>query len=181
MAGVRHADPGRDAAACAAIYAPHVDPGFASFEAAPPDAAEMGRRIASAARTHTWLVHECDDGETAGYAYAGPHRGREGYRWSAEVAVYVGAAHVGRGIGHGLYDALLALLADQNLRWACAGIALPNPSSVRLHEKLGFELVGVYRAIGYKAGAWRDVAWWQRELAPGDGAPPPEPLGPRRL
>lgn len=179
MAGVRPADPERDAAACAAIYAPHVDPGFASFEASAPDAAEMGRRIASAARTHAWLVHE-RDGETAGYAYAGPHRERAGFRWSAEVAVYVGDAHVGQGVGRALYGALLPLLAEQNLRWALAGIALPNPASVRLHEALGFELVGVYGSIGYKAGAWRDVGWWRRELGPVDGDPPPEPRGPRR-
>lgn len=181
MAGVRHADPRRDAAACAAIYAPHVDPGFASFEAVPPDAAEMGRRIAAAARTHAWLVLEREDGEIAGFAYAGPHRTRGAYRWSAEVAVYVNGAHVAQGVGRALYGALLALLAGQNLRWALAGIALPNASSIGLHEALGFERVGVYRSIGYKAGAWRDVGWWQCDLARGDEGPPPDPLGPRRL
>lgn len=177
MTGVRHADPERDAAPCAAIYAPHVDPGFASFEAVPPDAAELGRRIAAASQTHAWLVHE-RDGAITGYAYAGPHRSRAAWRWSAEVAVYVGDAHVGQGVGSTLYGALLPLLARQNLRWALAGVTLPNPASVRLHEALGFQPVGVFRSVGYKAGAWRDVGFWQRELAPADGDPPPEPLAP---
>ena len=64
-------------------------------------------------------------------------------------------------------------------RWATdvtvyVGIALPNDASVRLHEALGFEPVGVYRNIGFKAGAWHDVGWWQLELAPAQH-PPAEP------
>ena len=55
-------------------------------------------------------------------------------------------------------------------------ITLPNEASVALHESLGFVPVGVYRRIGWKAGAWRDVGWWQLELDPGGGDPPPEPL-----
>ena len=72
-------------------------------------------------------------------------------------------------------------LRRQGLRIACAGIALPNDASVGLHRAAGFELVGTYRSIGWKAGAWRDVAWWQLLLAPGDGEPPREPGPPVRL
>jgi phosphinothricin acetyltransferase len=97
------------------------------------------------------------------------------------VAVYVDAAAARRGTGRALYTALLGLLRRQRLRWACAGITLPNPASVGLHEALGFEPVGVYREIGHKQGAWRDVGWWQAELSPaGDGAPA-EVLGPQAL
>jgi phosphinothricin acetyltransferase len=55
---------------------------------------------------------------------------------------------------------------------ACAGIALPNPGSVGLHESLGFRPVGVFRRVGWKDGAWHDVGWWQLPL--GDPAAPPE-------
>lgn len=68
----------------------------------------------------------------------------------------------------------MPLLSRQGLRIACAGIALPNDASVALHERFGFELVGVFRRIGWKAGAWRDVGWWQVELlAPTDDQPAP--------
>ena len=176
---IRHADPARDAAACAAIYAPHVLEGTASFEEAPPGEAEMIQRIAATERTHPWLVAE-RDGEVAGFAYASPHRARAAYRWAADVAVYVDARRHRRGVGRALYGALLPLLARQRLHVACAGITLPNPASVALHEALGFEPVGVYRTIGYKAGGWRDVGWWQLRLLPADG-PPDEPLSPQRL
>ncbi|MBV8941649.1 MAG: N-acetyltransferase, partial [Solirubrobacterales bacterium] len=109
-----------------------------------------------------------------------PHRERAAYRWAAEVSVYVDPGFHRRGVGRALYQALLGLLREQGLCVACAGIALPNEASVALHESLGFALVGVYRRIGYKAGAWWDVAWWQLELrSPADGPPAePRPPGP---
>lgn len=178
----RHADPARDAAACAAIYAPYITDGVASFEADPPDTAEMARRIAAYAASHAWLVAE-RDGAVAGFAYACPHRERAAYRWSADVSVYVAAHAHRRGVGRELYDALLDLLRRQGMRRVHAGITLPNAASVGLHETLGFRLVGVYERVGYKHGAWRDVGWWQLALFPGEAthATPDEPLGPQRL
>ena len=176
---IRPADPAGDAAACAAIYAPFVLDGPVSFEEAAPDADAFAARIACLTATHPWLVAE-RDGVVAGFAYGSPHRERAAYRWAADVSVYVDPAHHGRGIGRALYEELLARLRTQRIHIACAGITLPNAASVGLHESLGFELVGIYRGIGWKAGAWRDVGWWQLRLLPplADGAPPPEPLPP---
>ena len=175
--GIRHADPGRDAEACAAIYAPAVTEGVASFEEVAPPPGEMAARIARASATHAWLVEE-RDGAVTGYAYASPHHPRAGYRWAADVAVYVDPAHHRQGVGRRLYGALLPLLRDRGLRMACAGITLPNPGSVGLHEAVGFVPVGIYRRIGWKHGAWRDVGWWQLDLAPGAPDPPVEPARP---
>ena len=181
---VRHADPARDAAACAAIYAPYVASTSVSFEEVPPTAAQFATLIAETSACYPWLVlDDDDDGAVAGYAYATQHRARAAYRWAADVAIYVDRDRQRGGIGRTLYEALFALLRRQRLHSACAGITLPNDASVGLHRALGFEHVGTYRSIGWKAGAWRDVSWWQRQLAPGgdDGARPPEPLGPQRL
>jgi L-amino acid N-acyltransferase YncA len=174
---VRGADPGRDAAGCAAIYAPFVSDGVASFERDPPSAEEMERRIEATTRTHPWLVLE-RDGALAGFAYASKHRSRAAYRWAADVTVYVDPAHWRAGCGRLLYEALLERLRRQRFRIACAGITLPNPASVGLHEALGFELVGVYRNIGWKREEWLDVGWWQLDLGAPAGNPPPEPLAP---
>jgi L-amino acid N-acyltransferase YncA len=174
---IRDADPERDAAACAAIYAPHVANAATSFEERAPDAAELARRIERIAATHPWLVAE-RGGEVVGYVYAGPHRAKPAYRWSVDVAIYI--AEDERGLGHGrrLYEALFTRLREQGFRMACAGITLPNEASVGLHESLGFVPIGVYREIGFKQGAWRDVGWWQLELLPPPAGRPPEPLPP---
>jgi phosphinothricin acetyltransferase len=163
---IRDADPERDAAACAAIYAPHVEASATSFEERAPSAEEMAARIGQGAKTHPWVVAE-GGGEVVGYAYACRHRERPAYRWSVDVSVYVADAKQGGGIGRSLYEVLFERLRRQGFRTACAGITLPNEASVALHEHLGFEAVGVYRRIGWKAGAWRDVGWWQLPLTDG--------------
>ncbi|HYR61503.1 MAG TPA: GNAT family N-acetyltransferase [Actinomycetota bacterium] len=86
----------------------------------------------------------------------------------------------GKGVGGALYRSLLEVLARQGYRQAIAGTALPNPTSMRLHKSLGFQLAGVQRKLGWKLGAWHDVAWWQCELVPGTDAPAP-PVGVDRL
>ncbi len=179
-AKIRTANPDRDAAACVAIYAPYVESGATSFEEAPPSPAEFAERIAAAAATYPWLVAE-RGGEVAGYAYACPHRSRPAYRWAVETSVYVAEGQHRAGCGRALYDELIARLRRQRFHVACAGITLPNEASVALHESVGFVPVGIYRRIGWKDGAWRDVGWWQLELTrPGDG-PPAEPLSPESL
>jgi phosphinothricin acetyltransferase len=173
---IRDADPSLDAAACATIYRPYVVHSATSFEEDPPDGAEMARRITGVQRTHPWLVGE-RDGAITGFAYASAHRNRSAYRWAADVSVYIAAAYHRQGVGSALYEALFERLREQGFLIACAGITIPNPASVALHESLGFELIGVYRRIGYKQGAWHDVGWWQLALGE-QTAPPAEPRPP---
>ena len=179
---IRDVDADRDSAACAAIYAPYVRDTVISLEERPPTPADFAQRIARITTTHPWLIAQ-EGEEVLGYAYGARHHERAAYRWSVDVAVYVAARHHRRGIGRALYRTLFELLAEQGYRIACAGVTLPNEGSVGLHEALGFEPVGVYRKIGFKHGAWRDVGWWQLELpaaSDGDG-PPREPGPPIRL
>ena len=122
----------------------------------------MARRIAEYGVSHSWLVAE-RGGAVAGYAYASPHRSRAAYASSCDVAVYVDPAHARCGLGRTLYGALLAELAPR-YHAAFAGITLPNVASVGLHEAMGFTPVGIYREVGWKLSAWRDVGWWQRLL-----------------
>jgi len=159
-----------DAPACAAIYAPYVTDTAVSFEEEPPSATEMAQRIASA---HDWLVLE-DEGRVVGYAYAATWHPRAAYRWACEVSVYLELGRRRTGAGRALYDVLLPHLTERGYRAAIAGMTLPNPGSEGLHRALGFEPVGTYRNIGYKFGAWHDVAWTQRVLARGED-PPEEP------
>lgn len=172
---IRDADPSRDAAACAAIYAPYVEDTVVSFEEQAPGPAEMRGRIEGVAGTHGWLVAE-REGRVAGYAYAYPFQQRPAYRWTVGVSVYVADGEHGRGVGRALYTELFQRLRERGFRMAHAGITLPNPASVALHESFGFEPIGVNREIGWKHGAWRDVGWWQRPIGQAaDDSTPAEP------
>ncbi len=161
-----------DAAAIADIYAPNVTDSITSFEYAAPTTAEMRSRI-SATLAHTpWLV--CERlGPVIGYAYASRHQARAAYQWSADASVYVSAAARRLGVGRALYTTLFKLIRLQGFRAVHAGITLPNPPSVGIHEALGFSPVAVYPKVGYKHGAWHSVGWWQLELAPRESAPEP--------
>ena len=164
---VRAATPA-DRAALAAIYAAVVTGTAISFEEQPPSPGEIGHRMAARPRL-PWLVAD-DGGRIAGYAYASAHRARPAYRWSADCSVYLDPAYRGRGLGRRLYEQLITEVRALGYRSLLAGIALPNPASVGLHEALGFQPVGVFRDVGYKHGAWRDVGWWQCSLADPGGS-----------
>ena len=139
----------------------------------------MTDRISTTLERTPWLVAEVDGG-VIGYAYAGPHRERAGYRWAVNISVYVDARFQHRGVGRRLYDALLGVLRRQGFVNAYAGITLPNEASVALHTAIGMRRLGVYRRVGFKNGAWHDVAWYELRLADPDGAPP-EPIPLPRL
>lgn len=153
-----------DAASLLQIYAPYVQRTATSFEAEPPSAQEFAERIERSNQSHAWLLME-RDGETIGYAYAGPHRARAAYRYSAESSVYLRQDVIGRGLGRVLYTRLLAELQELGVCQVFAGITLPNPPSTGLHQSLGFQPIGVFRKVGFKFDQWHDVAWFQLELS----------------
>jgi phosphinothricin acetyltransferase len=162
-----------DAAACAALYAPYVTDTVISFETEPPPAAEMARRIDDA---YAWFVLE-DDSRVAGFAYAHRFAERAAYRWSCETSIYLERGRRRTGAGRALYETLFERLRDNGFYRAFAGMTLPNDASAGLHRALGFEPAGVYRRVGWKHGAWRDVAWVQKDLHATDGCvSPPAPL-----
>jgi len=163
-----------DADAVAAIYAPVVLETPISFELEPPTVDEMRRRIVATLERFPWLVSVDAYGQVDGYAYAGKHRERAAYQWSVDTTVYVRDGSRGQGVGTRLYRQLFECLAELGYFQAFAGITLPNAASVGLHESVGFTPIGVYRNVGFKCGAWRDVGWWQRPLRE-----PIDPVEPR--
>lgn len=161
-----------DAAAIAAIYRPYVLGSRISFEEQAPDAVEMATRMQSP--LHPWLVAETEE-RIIGYASSSPYHRRPAYRWTVETSIYVSPEAQGRGVGRELLSTLIGLLTSQNYATAIAAIALPNPVSIALHERLGFIAAGTYRGAGFKLQEWTDVSLWQRDLAARTGAPA-EPL-----
>jgi L-amino acid N-acyltransferase YncA len=164
---------GPDALAISAIYRPYVEQTHFTFEEEPPSAAEIAARMANP--LHAWLVAEVN-GLAVGYASTSPMRGRAAYRWSVETGIYLAPHAQGHGLGRKLLAAHLDMLERQGFVTAIAGIALPNETSVALHEKLGFTLSGVERGVGFKLGRWVDVGRWQRDLAErSENSPEPTP------
>jgi L-amino acid N-acyltransferase YncA len=154
-----------DADAIAAIYTPYILNTIITFEEQPVSGAEMLARIDEVAGySLPWLVAETD-GKVVGYAYATKWKGRCAYRFSVETSVYLAVDQGGRGLGTLLYSALIAELKQRGMHSAIGGIALPNPASIALHEKLGFRQVARFVEVGFKFGRWIDVGYWQLQLS----------------
>jgi len=154
------------AAQISRIYAPFCRETAVSFETVAPDEATVRIRISNVSDRYPWLVAVSETGSVLGYAYAGKHRERAAYQWSVDFTAYLAPAAQGQGIGTDLYMALAAICRSLGYCRAFAGITLPNPASVGLHEKIGFRPIGVYRRVGFKLGQWHDVGWWGMDLSP---------------
>lgn len=162
-----------DIPAITAIYGYHVRNGLASFETDPPSLREMSQRRADLrAKAYPYLVAFCND-RLVGYAYAGPHHARRGYRFTVEDSIYIDPAFAGKGIGRRLLDALIHECELRGYRQMVALIGdSGNTASIRLHARAGFEMIGTFRSVGFKHGRWVDVVLMQRALGAGDSELP---------
>ena len=168
-----------DAERILAIYSPFVTDTVISFETVEPSIADIRQRIRETTQFFPWLVYTQSE-KVVGYAYATKHSARAAYQWSVDVSVYVNSVFHGIGIGKALYVSLIKILEDQGFYNAYGIITLPNAASVGLHEKMGFVRIGVFREVGFKHRAWRDVGWWQLDLKPKD-LDPKEPISIHKL
>ena len=167
-----------DLAQITSIYADAVLHGTATFEIVPPDETEMqARRAALLAGGYPYLVAE-DGGRVLGYAYAGPYRTRPAYRSTVEDSIYVAPGAQGRGVGRALLARLLEESRARGFRQMVAVIGdSQNAASIGVHRALGFDLVGVFKDVGYKHGRWLDSVLMQKPLGTGAATPPSLPSG----
>jgi L-amino acid N-acyltransferase YncA len=157
---IRPAD-SEDAEAIARIYNHYVTNTIITFEEDPVSAAEIAARIQEVhAANLPWFVEETADG-ILGYSYAGKWKTRTAYRYSVESTIYLDPAFIGRGLGLPLYTHLIGDLRSRDLHTVIGGIALPNASSIALHEKLGFQKIGQLAEVGWKFNRWIAVGYWQ--------------------
>ena len=153
-----------DAAAVADIYNHYVTETIVTFEEEPVAAQAIAGRIEQVqAAALPWLVAE-QGSRVVGYAYATRWKARTGYRFSAEITVYLAPDRTGHGIGSVLYGRLFPILQERGVHAVMGGIALPNESSVALHEKFGMRKVAQFDEVGFKFNRWIAVGYWQRLL-----------------
>lgn len=145
------------------IYNHYVENSSVTFETEAVSDELMKGRIERVSANYPWLVFE-ENKEILGYAYATRWKERQAYDFTAECAVYVDKSNLGKGIGYRMYSELISDCRNTGLHLLIAGIALPNESSIILHEKLGFAYVGKFQEVGKKFGRWIDVGYWTLKL-----------------
>lgn len=166
---VRAAAP-EDAEQLLEIYTPFViseDSSLSnvSFELAAPDVEEFRQRIQDISKQFPYLVGEVN-GQILGYVYCHPYRERLAYQWSVEVTIYLAPAGQGKGLGRLLYETMEKLLCLQGVTMAYSCITVGNDHSIKMHEGLGYRLIGTFTNSGYKNGQWLDTVWLEKQLQP---------------
>lgn len=157
---IRSAAPA-DSAAITRIYNEYIRSTAVTFEEEPVTSDEIeGRMKQISGEGLPWLVTE-RAGNVVGYAYAGKWKNRSAYRFSVESTVYLDRSFAGHGLGSLLYGDLLGRLRGARVHVVVGVIALPNATSVALHEKFGFEKVAHFTEVGFKFDQWIDVGYWQ--------------------
>jgi len=109
-------------------------------------------------------VEDGGSGPVIGYAGSGRFRPKEAYETTVETTIYCSHDCTQRGVGTLLYRALFELIAGEDINRVVAGVTLPNPRSVALHELFGFRHVGTFTGNGRQFGKYWDVAWFERPL-----------------
>lgn len=166
---VRAAAP-EDAEQLLEIYTPFViseDSSLSnvSFELAAPDVEEFRQRIKDISKRFPYLVGEVN-GQILGYVYCHPYRERLAYQWAVEVTIYLAPAGQGKGLGRLLYETMEKLLCLQGVTMAYSCITVGNDHSIKMHEALGYRLIGTFTNSGYKNGQWLDTVWLEKQLQP---------------
>ncbi|HEM3624676.1 TPA: N-acetyltransferase [Streptococcus suis] len=162
MIEIRNAQ-AEDAANLVAIYAPYVEKTAITFETQVPAVEDFANRIEKTLKKFPYLV-AVEEGKIVGYAYASTYYARAAYDWTVELSVYVQKEARGKGIGNLLYTVLEEELTARGFKNFLACIALPNPASIALHEKRGYQQVAHFKKVGYKFGTWHDIVWLQKSL-----------------
>ena len=149
-----------DAKEIAEIYNYYVLNTVVTFEEELVDVNEMKERILSGNSKLPWIIYEKDK-RILGYAYASEWKSRCAYKHSVESTVYLKHTEQNQGIGSILYAELIKQVIDMGIHVIIGGIALPNESSIYLHEKFNFEKVAHFKEVGFKFEKWIDVGYWE--------------------
>ena len=160
------------------IYLPYVREDSVTLEYDEPTEADFINRVAATSCLFPYIVCELD-GEIVGYAYAHRYKERYGYRFCAELSVYVKKGQTGHGIGKTLYMIMIDIMKAMGYKNLYGIVTDPNPASFALHKSLGFTEAGRERNAGVKFGVWHDVVIFEKRI--GDYPPGIGSEGPKRL
>ncbi len=157
-----------DAAALREIYSYYVLNTAISFEYDVPSIEEFQRRIMETLKKYPYIVLE-KDGEILGYAYAGPFKTREAYKYSVETTIYLKNGMQKNGYGKALLENLEKELRLMGFTNANACIAYTqnedeylNNNSMQFHAHQNYSLVGRFNKCAYKFDRWYDMIWMEK-------------------
>jgi len=161
-----------DAAAVNETYGYYIEHSLANFGEQNKTLEERAQEMKELLKMYPFFIAEDENGRFLGFACAEPYRPKSGYRYTAELTIYLHPdTPKGCGVGTALYRALLDCLSTQGFRIALGVIHDQNHGSLALHRKFDFEQVGVLRSCCYKHGQWVSAVILEKVLNSFDEEP----------
>ena len=158
-----------DAGAIARIHTQGIAERIATFEVDPRSPDDVVSQLRKKLGRFPTIVVECD-GNVIAWASAGPYRDRPCYQGIAEHSVYVDRDFRSQGVGLIALEALADACEALGFWKLGARICPENTGSLRLHERAGFRVVGIYERHARLDGEWRDCVIVEKLL--GDAVQP---------
>lgn len=165
MPTIRNAKPS-DLPAIVEIYNHYIEHSYATFDTEPFSPEQRTSWFAGFDRPSRQCLVAVDEGRVQGFACSGVFKPKPAWDSTVEVSVYLDPDAAGQGVGGALYRDLIPRLDDAGVHRAAAIVALPNPASIALHQRFGFEHMGVISEGGFKLGQYWDVAYLIRVCGP---------------
>ena len=139
------------------IYEQGIMTGNATFETAAPSWEEWDKKHLDICR-----FVAIEDGKVAGWIALIPTSTRKVYLGIMEVSIYIHEDHRGKGVGKKLFDVLIPE-SEKNGIWSLLSVLFPeNTASIKLHEKVGFKVIGIREKMGKMGDVWRDNVMMER-------------------
>jgi len=110
------------------------------------------------------LVFE-ENGRVLGFATFGPFRAWPAYKYTVEHSVYVHYDAWNHGVGTALLKEIIKIADERKFATLVSGIDSSNETSLKLHQKLGFDYSGTIQKAGFKFGKWLDLVFYQKILS----------------
>jgi len=152
-----------DASALLEIYNYYVIHTTVTFDEAAVPLSAFTKKIDDILKAYPFFVFE-ENNEILGFTYASKFRPKPAYNYTVESTVYVKHGVHGKKIGTQLYATLIAALKEQKFKSVLGVLTIPNPASIKLHEKFGFTQVAHLKEVGFKFDTWLDVGIFQLKI-----------------
>jgi L-amino acid N-acyltransferase YncA len=148
------------------IYNFHIQNGFANFEEKPflyNDFFDLCQNIINIKLPFIVCIF---NKKVIGFAFLNNFRNKSGYRYSFENSIYLNSDYAGKGIGSKLLEELISISSkNSKIKNIIAVIGGKNPeSSIQIHKKNGFVIIGTLKNIGFKKKEWLDAIYMQKIL-----------------
>lgn len=147
------------------IYLQGIATGDATFQTSAPEWEEWDRSHLPHSRMvalETGKQAAPEQNRVIGWIALTPVSSRCVYAGVAEISVYIDPDHRGKGVGKALMQAVISDSEVNGIWTLQAGIFPENTASIRLHENVGFRVVGVREKIGKMNGRWRDTVFLEK-------------------